>query len=108
MGNNFNEKNFLLKSKQKINKSNFIFERILFKNKYLKIWKVKYKKTHKQYLIKEYSKLQLIDKNLINFLLEEKQILCDLNFIFITKLYFIFQDNLNLYFLMFFAISFKK
>ena len=100
MGNNFNEKNFLLKSKQKINKSNFIFERILFKNKYLKIWKVKYKKTYKQYLIKEYSKLQLIDKNLINFLLEEKQILCNLNFIFITKLYFIFQDNLNLYFLM--------
>ena len=100
MGNNFNEKNLILKSKHKINKSNFIFERVLYKNNSLKIWKVKYKKTHKQYIIKEYSKLQIIDKNLIKILLEEKRILVDLNFNFISKLYYIFQDNLYLYFIM--------
>ena len=63
----------------KINKNSFEYISIIGKGGYGRVWKVYYKKQKKFFALKEMSKAIIIDKNSVNSVIFEKNILSEMN-----------------------------
>ena len=95
----------LLQSKEKklenpISKSLFDFLYIIGRGGFGKVWKVRYKKTHKKYALKEMSKVKIIDRKSEKSIKNEKDFLSELQNPFLVNMICSFQDNENLYLVM--------
>jgi len=64
------------------------------------VWKAKCKKISQLFAIKQISKNKIKEKNDLDLILNERNIMKDLYFPFISNLYFTFQDESNLYFVL--------
>ena len=62
-----------------------------------KVWKIFDKKFKKYYALKEISKVKVIDKNSINAIKYERELLSNLNHTLIINMHYAFQDYDNLY-----------
>lgn len=80
-----------------VNKNSFNFEQIIGVSKIGKTWKVQCKKTKQYFAIKEISKAKTIDKNLVNCVINEREILSKLHCPLLLTLEYSFQDDENLY-----------
>ena len=94
MGNDINKRN--VNKKIKINKNYFDFQQIIGRGGFGKVWKVSFKK-NKIYALKEMKKTKIIDRNSINCIMTEREVLSKLNHPFIINMHFAFQDIDNLY-----------
>ena len=94
MGNDINKRN--VNEKIKINKNYFDFQQIIGRGGFGKVWKVSFKK-NKIYALKEMKKTKIIDRNSINCIMTEREVLSKLNHPFIINMHFAFQDIDNLY-----------
>ena len=81
-----------------LTKDSFQFLYIIKEGNLSKIWKVQHKKSHIYLVIKETPKLLITNKEQLDSILSEKNILSSLhNNPFITKMYCSFQDKNKLY-----------
>ena len=99
------EKNNLFEYKPKnnnlkISKSFFEFLYVIGRGGFGKVWKVKHKKTSKQYALKEMSKLKIIDRKSVKSIKTEREFLSKLNHPFLVNMIYSFQDSENLYLVM--------
>ena len=62
-----------LNQKYQISKSLFDFLYIIGRGGFGKVWKVRYKKTHKKYALKEMSKVKIIDRKSEKSIKNEKK-----------------------------------
>ena len=83
-----------------MNKNFFEFEYIIGKGGFSKVWKVKLKKTGKNYALKEMSKVKIIDKKSEKSILDERDFLSKLKHPFIINMICAFQDYESLYLLL--------
>ena len=88
------------KNHELINNKSFIYESIIGRGGFGKVWKVTYKKNCKQYAMKEMSKTKIIDKHSVNSVKSERDLLSKMNHPFIINMHFAFQDNTNIYLVM--------
>ena len=65
-----------------------------------KVWRVIRKKGRQVYAMKEMSKARIITKRSVRSVMNERQILIQLNNVFIVNMYYAFQDRENLYLVM--------
>ena len=84
----------------KISKSLFEFLYVIGRGGFGKVWKVKHKKTFKQYALKEMSKLKIIDRKSVKSIRAEREFLSKLNHPFLVNMIYSFQDSDNLYLVM--------
>ena len=83
-----------------LSKSLFDFLYIIGRGGFGKVWKVRYKKTHKKYALKEMSKVKIIDRKSEKSIKNEKEFLSELHHPFLVNMICSFQDNDNLYLVM--------
>ena len=88
------------KQENPISKSLFDFLYIIGRGGFGKVWKVRYKKTHKKYALKEMSKVKIIDRKSEKSIKNEKDFLSELQNPFLVNMICSFQDNENLYLVM--------
>ena len=86
--------------KIQISKSLFDFLYIIGRGGFGKVWKVRYKKTHKKYALKEMSKVKIIDRKSEKSIKNEKEFLSELHHPFLVNMICSFQDKENLYLVM--------
>ena len=86
--------------KIQISKSLFDFLYIIGRGGFGKVWKVRYKKTHKKYALKEMSKVKIIDRKSEKSIKNEKEFLSQLHHPFLVNMICSFQDKDNLYLVM--------
>ena len=104
--NNTNNSNINLISSNKqylnfkINRSLFDFLYVIGRGGFGKVWKVRYKKTHKKYALKEMSKVKIIDRKSEKSIKNEKEFLSILHHPFLVNMMCSFQDYDNLYLVM--------
>ena len=104
--NNTNNSNLNLMSSNKqylnfkINRSLFDFLYVIGRGGFGKVWKVRYKKTHKKYALKEMSKVKIIDRKSEKSIKNEKEFLSILHHPFLVNMMCSFQDYDNLYLVM--------
>ena len=84
----------------KISKTFFEFLYVIGRGGFGKVWKVKHKKTLKQYALKEMSKLKIIDRKSVKSIKTEREFLSKLHHPFLVNMIYSFQDSENLYLVM--------
>ena len=84
-----------------ININDFQILNFIASGGFSKVYKVKFKKSGRIFALKQISKSK-IKKNYINFVFSEKEILSDLYNPFLINLYCTFQDQYNLYYIMYY------
>ena len=83
-----------------MDKNIFEFCYIIGKGGFGKVWKIKHKKFHKYYALKEMSKIKIIEKKSEHSINCEREFLSKLHNPFIVNMYYAFQDRENLYLVM--------
>ena len=87
----------ILKGVSNINTNSFEFLKIIGEGGYGKVYKVRYIKENKILALKELSKKKILEKNMINYIFKERDILFSLYSNSISNLYYTFQDKNNLF-----------
>ena len=87
-------------NKKKISKSYFEFLYVIGKGGFGKVWKVKHRKTSKQYALKLMPKVKIIDKKSVKSIKTEREFLSKLKHPFLVNMIYSFQDTENLYLIM--------
>lgn len=64
------------------------------------MWRVQRKKNKKQYAMKEMCKARIITKRSVKSVMNERQILTEIQNVFLVNMYYAFQDRENLYLVM--------
>ena len=85
---------------EQITRNSFEFICLIGHGGFSKVWKVKWKKTHAIFALKEMSKTRIIDKKCENTILLERDLLSKMNHPFIVNMHFSFQDLNSLYLVM--------
>ena len=80
-----------------VSRNRFEFISIIGRGGFGKVWKIFDKKYKKYYALKEISKVKVIDKNSINAIKYERELLSKLNHTLIINMHYAFQDYDNLY-----------
>ena len=83
-----------------MSKANFIYHFCIGKGGFGKVWRVERKKAKQYYAMKEMSKARIITKRSVKSVINERQILAQLQNLFIVNMYYAFQDRENLYLVM--------
>lgn len=76
----------------------FFLLSVIGKGSYAKVLLVRYKKDEQVYAMKVLKKKHIADLNLQDKIMTERKVLASLNHPFLVKLYFSFQDEKKLYF----------
>ena len=85
---------------EQITRNSFEFICLIGHGGFSKVWKVKWKKTHAIFALKEMSKTRIMDKKCENTILLERDLLSKMNHPFIVNMHFSFQDINSLYLVM--------
>ena len=85
---------------EQITRNSFEFICLIGHGGFSKVWKVKWKKTHAIFALKEMSKTRIMDKKCENTILLERDLLSKMNHPFIVNMHFSFQDLNSLYLVM--------
>ena len=88
-----------------VNKNSFEYLTVIGRGGFGKVWKVFQKKYKKIYAMKEMSKTKIIDKNSIQSIKNEKDLLSKMYHPFIINMHYAFQDRDNLYIIMDYLIG---
>lgn len=80
-----------------VNKDSFKYIDIISNGNYFKLWKVRMKKNNKNYIMKQMIKSKLIDKTLIDSVINERKFLVRMHHPFIVNMHYSFQDEECLY-----------
>ena len=83
-----------------ITKNHFLFNYVIGRGGFGKVWKVEKKKTKKLYAMKEMSKARIIAKRSVNSVMNERKLLSQLKHPYLVNMSFAFQDQKNLYLIM--------
>ena len=92
--------NIFQKLKYIVSRNRFLFQYIIGKGGFGKVWKVLDKKNQIVYALKEMKKVKVIDKHSVKSVKWEKEILSRIKHPFIVNMYYSFQDYENLYLVM--------
>ena len=88
-----------------VNKNSFEYLTVIGRGGFGKVWKVFQKRDKKIYAMKEMSKTKIIDKNSIQSIKNEKDLLSKMYHPFIINMHYAFQDRDNLYIIMDYLIG---
>lgn len=80
--------------------NDFKLHKIIGSGGFSEVWKATYRKTNKDFAIKEMHKSRIVRKNCVNSVLNELQLLSILKHPFIVNIQYAFQDRSNLYLVM--------
>ena len=83
-----------------VKRSRFLFQYVIGKGGFGKVWKVIDKKHQKTYALKEMKKVKVIDRHSVKSIKYERELLSKINHPFIVNMYYSFQDYDNLYLVM--------
>ncbi|CAD8169221.1 unnamed protein product [Paramecium pentaurelia] len=83
-----------------LNKGHFIYNYVIGKGGFGKVWKVELKKNRQMFAMKEMMKSKIIAKRSINSVMNEKELLSQLRHPFLVNMCYAFQDRDNLYLIM--------
>lgn len=89
-----------LKSITTLSRNLFDFLEVVGKGGFGKVWKVQFLKNKMFFALKEMSKSKIIEKQMLNNVFQEKEILSNLYHPYLVNLYCTFQDTENLYMVM--------
>jgi serine/threonine protein kinase len=92
-----------LKSKetpQDINKMDFVFDCIIGKGGFGRVWRVEHRSLRRTFALKEMDKAKIIDKRSVNSVLNERKLLAKLKHPFIVNMQYAFQDLNRLFLVM--------
>ena len=83
-----------------MSKSQFLFNYVIGKGGFGKVWKVERKKSKVIYAMKEMQKARIISKRSVNSVMNERKLLAMLRHPFLVNMHFAFQDRENLFLVM--------
>ena len=95
----FNEST-ISQNEEIVTKNSFEYLTVIGSGGFGKVWKVFQKKYKKIYAMKEMSKTKIIDKNSVQSIKNEKELLSKMFHPFIINMHYAFQDRDNLYIIM--------
>ena len=84
---------------KKISPKDFVFEYVIGKGAFGKVWKV-HDKRNRIYAIKQMKKVKIVSKKSVQSVMNEKKLLCLLKNPFLVNMHYSFQNEENLFLVM--------